>query len=69
MERTQVSSTNIVSVGYDAENQLLEVEFISGAVYQYSSVPPGHFEGIMAAESKGSYFNAQIRNVYPFAKQ
>ena len=39
MERQYVSSSNIASIGYDPDNQVLEIEFLSGAVYQYYDVP------------------------------
>ena len=68
MERTQVTSTDIVSVGYDPDQELLEVEFVRGAVYQYSGVPKAVYDGIMAADSKGKYFHANVKNVYPFLK-
>lgn len=68
MERVPVSSTNIRSVGYDAESLILEVEFNGGAVYQYQGVPQAEFDGLMAAASKGSYFHANIRNRYPVLK-
>lgn len=32
MERQYVSSSNIASIGYDPDNQVLEIEFLSGAV-------------------------------------
>ena len=35
MERQYVSSSNIASIGYDPDNLVLEIEFLSGAVYQY----------------------------------
>jgi hypothetical protein len=38
MQRTRVSSSSIVSIGYDASSQVLEVQFRSGSVYQYSDV-------------------------------
>jgi hypothetical protein len=44
MERTPVTSTDILSVGYDPDQELLEVEFIRGAVYQYSGVPVGVYQ-------------------------
>jgi hypothetical protein len=68
MERTQVTSSNILSVGYEADQGILEIEFTSGAVYQYSGVPAWAFEGIMAADSKGKYFNANVKNSYPYIK-
>ncbi len=61
MERTPVKSTTMVSVGYDPISQLLEIEFVGGAVYQYMDVPEDIFLGLMQAESKGQYFNFVIR--------
>jgi KTSC domain len=68
MERTPVNSSNIVAIGYDADSQTLEVEYTSGAVYQYSSVPAGEHEGFMNADSKGKYYHANIKNRYQFVK-
>jgi hypothetical protein len=68
MERTPVTSSNISSIGYDADSQTLEVEFKNGAIYQYSGLPYGEYEGIMGADSKGKYLNANIKNRYPFVK-
>ncbi|EPX3109041.1 KTSC domain-containing protein [Serratia marcescens] len=65
MERTYVDSSNLESVGYDSNNYILEVEFKRGAVYQYINVPEYVFEELMSAGSIGSYFNLNIRNVYP----
>jgi hypothetical protein len=68
MERTPVTSTNLCSVGYDTDNQIFEVEFNSGAVYQYTNVPIGEYEGLLNSDSKGKYFNANIKNRYSFVK-
>jgi len=35
MDRKQVNSSNIQSIGYDVQSAILEVEFTSGDVYQY----------------------------------
>ena len=67
MDRVQVSSSNILSIGYDPSTQVLEVEFISGAVYQYFNVPEAEFESFLNAESKGRYLNANIKH-YPYTK-
>jgi hypothetical protein len=61
MERDQVSSTNLASVGYDPTTQVLEIEFHSGGVYQYVGVPAALYEGLMAASSHGSYFHQFIK--------
>ena len=39
MERKNVVSSNIKSIGYDESAMVLEVEFNNGAVYQYYNVP------------------------------
>lgn len=67
MDRMQVSSSNILSIGYDPSTQVLEVEFISGAVYQYFNVPEAEYESFLNAGSKGTYFNTNIKQ-YPFPK-
>jgi len=68
MERISVNSSNVSSVGYDANSQTLEIEFNNGGVYQYSGVPESVYEGMIGAESKGKYFHANIKNTYPYSK-
>jgi len=68
MLRHPVESSNLKSVGYDSERRVLEVEFVGGAVYQYDGVPPTVYAQLMSAASHGSYFSANIRNVYAFRK-
>lgn len=60
MNRIPVVSSNLASVGY--EGGILEIEFKSGLVYQYSGVPAYVFEALMSAPSHGKYFSAHIRN-------
>lgn len=64
MRRTAVDSTTMRSVGYDSAQQILQIEFTSGVVYQYLDVPVAVFDELMAAESKGRYFNQEIRDDY-----
>lgn len=61
MNRTSVSSSNIASIGYDAARRVLEIEFLNGSVYQYSSVPESLYNGLMNASSHGSYFDSYIK--------
>ncbi len=68
MKRQAVESSNLASVGYDAENEILEVEFIHGGIYQYFDVPENVFEELMNADSHGVYFSANIRNDYEYQK-
>ena len=68
MERENVSSSNIVSIGYDAPSETLEVEFTAGSVYQYYGVPQGVYDAFRAATSKGQFLASQIKDRFPFAR-
>ena len=68
MQRQAVESTNIKSIGYDPEDEVLEVEFHSGGGYHYVGVPAAGYEGMLAARSKGRYFGDFIRLRYPYEK-
>jgi hypothetical protein len=64
MERHAVSSSNVASIGYDGDGQVLEVEFHTGAVYRYFDVPGHVVEALASAGSVGSYFATYVRNAY-----
>lgn len=66
MDRLLVNSSNIISAGYDAADQTLEIEFQSGSVYQYFDVPERIFQGLMTAASKGEYFHDFILKEFDF---
>ena len=68
MTRTPVDSSNITSIGYDEASNTFEIEFHSGAVYQYFDVPLNVYQGIMAAGSKGQYFAQHIKGYYRYVK-
>ena len=66
MERIQVSSSNLASIGFDADTETLEIEFLSGKVYRYYNVPEHVHTELMGAGSHGVYFSENIRNAYPY---
>ena len=68
MLRQLVKSTVIRAVGYDADRKILEVEFHTGRLYRYLSVPPSVHEELVSAESVGEYFNREIRDRYRFVE-
>lgn len=68
MNRDPIASTNIASAGYDEASQTLEVEFTSGAVYQYYNVEPALAEEFFNAASKGQFLNVYIKNAYPYSR-
>lgn len=63
MEREHVESQALISVGYDPDRRIMEVEFEGGAVYRYLDVPAELYAGLMAAPSQGQYFAEHVRNV------
>lgn len=65
MSRTPVESSLIASIGYDQTTQTLELEFNTGAVWQYEGVPQSEYEALMAADSRGSYARSFIIGAYP----
>ncbi|AWA39449.1 KTSC domain-containing protein [Pseudomonas fluorescens] len=68
MERISVSSSNVASVGHDGASQVLEVEFLNGAVYEYYDVPEHIYQELIAASSVGSYLAQRVKNVYSFSR-
>ena len=68
MEITTVSSTTLTTVAYDGIRNLLQLEFRSRAVYCYFGVPEAVHKALLAAPSKGSYFNQAIRGRYAYVR-
>lgn len=67
MKTIAVDSTTLRTVGYDAERQLLQIEFQDLSIYQYFDVPAAVCEELMQAPSKGAYFNRSIRPRFDYA--
>ena len=68
MRREPVQSSNVTSVGYDAQTQTLEVEFQQAGLYQYFDVPQPVYEVFLSAPSQGQFLSQQIRGVYRYAR-
>ena len=59
MERLSVESRHVKSLGYDAESQTLEVEFLNGAIYDYAPVSQEQFDAFSLPDvSVGRLLNA-----------
>lgn len=65
MLRYNVQSTDIRSVGYDFATATLEIEFLSGGIYQYSNVPEAMFKRLISFPHPGTYFSRFIKDFYP----
>jgi hypothetical protein len=66
-EKLQRRSSVIQDFDYDGNREKLYVTFVSGRTYVYNGVPQHTFEEFATASSKGTFFNAHIKNHYPFA--
>lgn len=68
MYRQPVTSSAVVSVGYDRKRHMLEVEVDGGAVYQYLDVPAREYFALVSADSVGRYYNQEIKANYEFLR-
>lgn len=60
-----VNSSQIFAAGHDSATETLALQFSSkgqpGAVYHYAPVPTSMYHAMLAAESIGKFFGANIR--------
>ena len=68
MTTTFLTSKTLAAAVYDASQARLQLDFRDGSRYVYSRVPPDLFRGLLAATSKGRFFNQHIRRVLPYSK-
>lgn len=55
MERKEVESTAVRSIGYDPAQERLEIEFRSGKIYAYEGVPASVHEWLLRIKGKGAF--------------
>jgi len=65
LERQSVKSAILRSVGYDDRTKILEIEFRTGLVYQYSGVPAKVYADLMHSDGMGKYFSEKVRPRFP----
>ncbi len=68
VHRRPIESSVLAEVGYDQKRRLLEVKLVSGAIYQYLDVPAREFMALLAAESRGRYYNTIIKPNYAYRR-
>ena len=68
MTRTKLKSSNIISVGYSRERQVLEVEFPGGNVYEYYKVPEEFFHELCNHTNPGKYLSLNIKGNFEYMK-
>lgn len=60
-EMVSVISSNLQSVGYDEEAQVLRVQFKGGATWDYQGVSRKEYGDLLGAPSVGKHFNQHIK--------
>lgn len=64
LERQPVKSRILRSVGYDDSTKILEIEFHTGLVYQYSGVSSKVYTDLMHSSEVGKYFFDKVRTQF-----
>lgn len=77
MTRQPVESSQIASIGYDADTKTMEIEFVQRdpnrkpSIYQYANVDSEDYINFLGADSIGRHFGAFIKpfpQKYPYTK-
>lgn len=68
MYRVSVESTTLSTISYDSRKRLLELEFANATVYRYTDVPSAIHAELLAAPSKGRFFNQCIRGHFAYQR-
>ena len=63
--RQPVHSHALAAVGYSKRLHALEVEFVNGAIYRYSNVPPEIYRDLIGAPSKAQFYDENVRGHFP----
>ncbi|WP_084144460.1 KTSC domain-containing protein [Ferrimonas kyonanensis] len=62
------ASSAFSSHGASTKSGILDLNFTYGGPYRYQQLSESVIESFLGAESQGSFFNANIRGVYPYRK-
>lgn len=61
-------STSIQSSDYDDESKEMHITFVNGGKHKFSDVDKEVHDGLMKAQSPGSYFHSNIRRKHSSVK-
>jgi hypothetical protein len=68
MNRTIVGSPGIAQVGYEEGSETLEIEFVSGKIFQFYNVPLKLFDNLMKSSQKELYYESNILVRFPYTR-
>ena len=61
MTRQPVQSSDVVSIGFDDELSMMEIEFHTGSIYLYHDVPRDFYMELATAPSIGEFVNRVLK--------
>ena len=59
-----VQSSSLKSVGYDGKTKSMEILLRDGGLYEHFEVPEHVYAALIAAVSKGSYYENYVKRNY-----
>jgi hypothetical protein len=63
-----IQSSVMTFVKYDDDSGELDITFTSGKTYRYLKVPAEVYDGLLDAESKGEFFNENIKDEFSYCE-
>ena len=60
----ELRSSVIKGASYDTRTKTMRLRFVQGHVREYRDVEPAVYQGLLAAESHGKYYNRRIKGRY-----
>jgi len=64
----RIESSVMAFVKYDDDAGELDITFMSGKTYRYLNVPAEVYDGLLEAESKGEFFNENIKDDFVYCE-
>lgn len=68
MEHKPAKSSNLQSIGYDADAKTMQVKFKGGAVYEADGVEPHMHNAFITANSPGAHFSQRLKKRFDWRK-
>ena len=65
MDRRTIRGGGLKTAGYDAREQLLEIEFVDGTLKAFKAVPAEVWRRFVASPNPASFYSDRIEEEYP----
>ncbi len=75
IERVHVESSNVKSLGYNDDRQIMALEMLDGIIYYYLDIPKIHFDEMIRCNKEGigissigSYLHRNVKGNYRYVR-